>query len=265
MRAVVQPLRFKVFLIIAQARDNFADTVKVVPSILAKETRPAMEQPIKQAAVPRNVSHARRDQRGFIFFNPVPEIRPAVAAVAHGRQLQDKEQAVVRFGRHGHQAPDFESLVRRSDRLVSQVYIRAGGAARLIQPLNCRHLVREGDSLQKMVVFRAYPEGEVDFPPDSLCGEAFIDNTVGTVGSSATNRANCPMIMECIKRIGGKAHASPPICPATKSTPSLPMRPLGKYNARNSMRVPSRHSAPSCVTGIFKSSSCGATSRISTP
>ena len=47
MRAVVQPLRFKVFLIIAQARNNLADTVKVVPSILAKETHPAMKQPIK--------------------------------------------------------------------------------------------------------------------------------------------------------------------------------------------------------------------------
>ena len=213
-----------------------------------------MEQPIKQTAVPRNVSHARCDQRGFIFFNPVPEIGPAVAAIAHGRQLQDKKQTVRRLGRHGHQTPDFESLVRSSDRLISQVCIHVGRAAKFIQPLNCRHLVREGDLLKEKVVFQAFLKGEGDFLPDSLCGEALIDKTVGPVGSSVTNRANSPMVIKRIKRIDGKAHEYPPACIAAKSAPSPLMRPLGKYTARNSMRVPSGHSAPTCITHKLKSS-----------
>ena len=242
------------FLIIAQARDNLSDTVKVVPSILAKETHPAMEQPIKQAAVPRNVSHARHDQRGFVFLDPVPEVGPAIAAVAHGRQLQDKKQAVLSLGRHGHQTPDFESLVRSSDRLISQVCIHAGGAAKFIQSFNCRHLVGEGDSFQEMVVFRAYLKGEGDFLPDSPCGEAFIDKTVGSGESSMTNRANSPVVTKCIKRIGGKAHGFSPACIAAKSAPSPLMRPLGKYTAGNLMRVPSGHSAPTCLAHKLKSS-----------
>lgn len=61
IRTTIERGPFKLSLVFAQASNNFADSVQIVPAVFAKETDPAFEQAIQKTKVPRLI----RDTGGF--------------------------------------------------------------------------------------------------------------------------------------------------------------------------------------------------------
>ena len=225
---VVQTTLFVRSLIVAQAGDDLADAIEIIPPVLAKQPHPAIEQPVEQPAVPLRLCDTRRPQRLSLFPIPAPEIRPAIAAIGDRGELKHEEQSIQGLAGHGMEPADVERTERSRHRLVPQLPILAPRTAQLIEPLDRGQLEGERHALQKRSVLRLLLEREADLAPNRPPCQALVNEIISSLQLLGPDGGDGPMFPQRLQRPAGQAHDCAPARRETISSPMPSSRSCGR-------------------------------------